>query len=151
MANRNKVRQFINWIRERYAKVKKLDIKKSDIDRGIFIAEKLKQAVNSNALNVLVTITPTNIDNAIRDVLIKAIDDILMAFAIFGECSVKKTLEARLECAVSELRKCGKFDRHGMYLKIASLLKRNTSAFSSSTVQAMVQLRYDELKEGNLI
>lgn len=147
----NKLKQIIERIKEIFAKVKKLDITNSEIDRGIYLAEKFKQAVNNKALSVWVIITPNKIDDVLRTLLIKAANDILLGFAIFKECRTKENLEAQLQCVVLRLRDFPIFDRNAMYLKIASLLKKNLSALYPATINALVEERYTELKESGLL
>lgn len=124
----------------------------NNVDEGINIVEAIKSVVNSGIVQVVVNITPTNIDNKALEQAKKYLDIALQKLEIGKECAGLQTPAERLKCAVEKLAAASPHVRNALYLKIASLYAKTKAQHEGKEIKAgisdvdtLVQLRYKNI------
>lgn len=143
------MKRALKWIRR---KIERLFVNVDDvlfrhIDEAITITESLKRLVKLPATTVIVTLTPTDVDNKVAEVLNKTMDDVLSILQLVPDCQYKDTYQLRLRCFVEALRAKHPELQHAIYLKIASLFlrKRSERVLSEVLADSLIQNRKFEI------
>lgn len=149
-----KINNPFKWLREKISKIlDKADLfLYENIDEAIMVANAVKRLVNLPATTIIVSITPTDMDNRLAVAINKTLDEVLLLLKLADKCQDKDNYQQRLRCFVEEVRLAHPDMQAAIYMKVASLFlhKRINSATEKytpvSTCDTMVQVKYWESK-----
>lgn len=93
-------------------------------ETALKITTTLKGMLESPVADIITAIIPGDADELIRKHLIAALDLATNALSIANECAAQKTLNDKLQCFVTQLRKYPPEVQDALLQKLASLLTR---------------------------
>lgn len=121
----------------------------TNINPSIQMVEKLKEAVDSPLADVLVTLTPTGIDDSALHALRYYLSRAITVLQITKNCIDKTKPEDIILCFVEEVKKLSPEMRKGIWLRLASLMAKEKSGrvdVKGVNVDTLVQMHYMQIK-----
>jgi hypothetical protein len=116
-------------------------------DVALDVTTAIRKALESWEAVKLVDLTPTTLDNHLRNVILEALDRAIITLSISQTCNVQTTPEERLACYVEELRKL----RPALWKPLLMKLAQTTTAYADGRYEkkvydAIVQVEYTAKK-----
>ncbi len=115
-----------------------------NVDRAIRITNIIKDAVDSPVVMLFTKIFPGEQDEAIRQVISKALSAALDGLMLTKECGSKATLQDKLLCFVNTLRQQHPDVQEAILFKLAGLLSKHLTGtkLRQSAIDLLVQAKY---------
>ena len=89
------------------------------LSAALSVTTKLRTAMDNDAVLKIVELTPTDMDNQLRDALIKAIEHSLLVLTETKDCAQLPTANLRLQCYREKLSKLTKTEAFDELRKLA--------------------------------
>jgi hypothetical protein len=145
-----KINNPFKWLRQKVRSILNMadQVLIKNVDEAIMIANAVKRLVNLPATNIIVSITPTEMDNKLAVVLNRTMDEVIIILKLAEKCQDKENYQQRLKCFVEEIRLLHPHLQKAIYLKVAAIFlhKRTADDIKESTCDTLVQVRYWEEK-----
>ena len=135
------------WIERTFLNVKKFI--KNNVTPAIKFVNGIKQVVDNPALDIIVALTATQLDNKVLSGLRAALSKAIDILEIQLECGSLESDTDKIQCYINWLRTLPKVQRNAMYAKTASLIAQihgGEDALKEHEVDLLVQLEYTENK-----
>ena len=121
------------------------------VQPSIDTLEKIKACVNSPICDVLTTLIPGNIDDAIAAWIKANVQKAIDALGISKEITGEKDFAKKLALLVEYLRILSPEERNGYYFRLASLTAQasgNAKTVKGNSVDLLVQMQYSKMVSG---
>lgn len=102
-------------------------------DIAIEYTAQIKKFVDSNFVHLIVTLTPTRIDDIALPVVSRIMDKIIVQLAIVKGCTDLPTEEERRKCFIEAVRTLSRPMQEALYLKFASLFTKESTQIQLPT------------------
>lgn len=148
------MKKAIKWLKGKIQLLfsKTDDLLFDNIAEAIMVANAIKKLVNQPATGIIISITPSELDNRIAKAINETMDEVMKILVLAKQCQEHDSYQLRLKCFVEQIRVAHPELQSAIYLKIASLflhkkINSDTVPYTPiSTCDTLIQVKYWENK-----
>ena len=121
-----------------------------NVQPAIDFVEGIKRAVGGKTVDLLVTLTPFNWDNNLRDIFLAALTKAIDALHVTAGIANEPDWTSKVYNMIEYIKTLSKPMQDAIYLKLASEIakaKANQEDVKGHSVDLLVQMQYSKMKE----